>query len=40
MSFGSVKGPKRANRLILWFQKVEKKFCDFAITTVKSDTKF
>ena len=30
LSFGSVKGPKRANRRILWLDKVEKTFyfCD------------
>ena len=48
LSFGSVKGPKRANIWILWLYKVEKTlyFCDWfllndsAFTTDKSNAKF
>ena len=48
LSFGSVKGAKRANRLILWLCKVEETFKivtdshlkDSAFTAVKRDAKF
>ena len=48
LSFASVKGPKRANRWILWLYKVEKtsRFLidcylkDSALTAVKRDAKF